>query len=166
MKQSMAAWTALVMMIISASSLVAHHSLSEFDTTRPVRVRGTIVLFERVNPHTILFIDEKGEDGQTQRWAVDGPAVNQLERMGLDKNALKIGGVVEACGYVTREGVESRRTIHIEASVSLNATTPTTVSGRRMNGELLVLPDGQKRVWSDYGQHKCLGPDYRDSHVR
>ena len=88
---------------------------------------------------------EKGEDGQTQRWAVDGPAVNQLDRMGLDKNALKIGGTVEACGYVTREGVESRRTIHIEASVSLKATTPTTVSGRRMNGELLVLPDGQKQ---------------------
>jgi hypothetical protein len=166
MKQTMAAWTAMAIILISANSLVAHHSLSEFDTTRPVLVRGTIVLFERVNPHTILFIDEKGEDGKIQRWAVDGPAVNQLDRMGLGKNALTIGGAVEACGYVTREGVEPRRTIHIEASVSLKATTPTTVSGRRMNGELLVLPDGQKRVWSDYGQHKCLGPDYRDSHVR
>ena len=35
MKKTMAAWTAMVMMLISASSLVAHHSLSEFDTTRP-----------------------------------------------------------------------------------------------------------------------------------
>ncbi len=40
MKQSMAAWTALVMMIISASSLVAHHSLSEFDTTRASPGKG------------------------------------------------------------------------------------------------------------------------------
>lgn len=102
MKKTIALWPATLMILISTGSLIAHHSLSEFDTTKPVRVKGTIVLFERVNPHTVLFVDEKREDGQIQRWAVDGPAVTQLDRMGLDKNALKIGGVVEACGYVTR----------------------------------------------------------------
>jgi hypothetical protein len=33
-----------------------------------------------------------------------------------------------------------------------------------MDAELLVMPDGQKQKWSDYGQHKCLGPDYHDFH--
>ena len=60
MKKTMAAWMAVVLMIVSASSLAAHHSLSQFDTTTAVRVKGTIVLVERVNPHTILFVDRKG----------------------------------------------------------------------------------------------------------
>lgn len=39
--------------------------------------------------------------------------------------------------------------------------------GQAMNGHLLVMPNGQKRFWSDYGQlDKCIGPDERDSLIR
>jgi hypothetical protein len=31
---------------------------------------------------------------------------------------------------------------------------------------VLVMPDGRRQPWSDYGHHKCFGPDYRDIHVR
>ena len=158
MKKMVAGWTAAVVLLASAGSLVAHHGLSQYDTTTAVRVKGTIVLFERVNPHSILFVDQKREDGQIQRWAVEGPGILQLDRMGLGKVALKAGDVVEACGYVvTKEGVKLRRPISIEFN---------SVSGRIMDGELLAMADGQKRVWSDYGHHKCLGPDYVDHHVR
>jgi hypothetical protein len=67
MKKRMAGWTAAVVVLASAGSLVAHHSLSQFDTTKAVRVKGAIFRFERVNPHSILFVDQKGEDGQIQR---------------------------------------------------------------------------------------------------
>jgi len=29
----------------------------------------------------------------------------------------------------------------------------------------LVMPDGRKQAWNDYGVHKCLGPDYVDNHT-
>jgi hypothetical protein len=87
--------------------------------------------------------------------------------MGVNYEALKVGAVIEACGYVTKEGVESQRTVSTEPiSLSLKSTTPKSVSVRLMDGELLVMPDGHKQVWSDYGHHKCLGPDYRDFHVK
>ena len=124
--------------------------------------------FEQVNPHTILFVDQKGADGKTQRWDVEGTGFLQLKRMSLDTGLVKIGDVVEACGYVTKEGVESKRTISTEPiSLSLKAKTPKSISGRLMDGEMLVMADGRKEKWSDYGLgHKCLGPDFQDFHSK
>jgi len=160
-------WAAATVMLASAGSLIAHHSLGQFDTTTAVRVKGTVVRFERINPHSVLFVDQKSADGKIQRWAVDGPSGSQLNSIGVDREALKVGDVVEVCGYITREGVVSERTISTEPiTLSLKATTPKTMTGKIMNGELLVMPDGRKQVWTDYGQHLCLGPDYYDHHSK
>ena len=167
MKKMVAGWTAAVVLLASAGSLVAHHGLSQYDTTTAVRVKGTIVVFERVNPHSILFVDQKREDGQIQRWAVEGPGILQLDRMGLGKEALKAGVVVEACGYVvTKEGGKLRQANVLREQLRPIAIEFNSVSGRIMDGELLVMADGQKRIWSDYGHHKCLSPDYVDFHTR
>jgi hypothetical protein len=161
-----AAWAAAGM-LVSVSSLVAHHSLAQFDTSTGVTVRGTIVLFELVNPHSFIFIEEKGKDGQTRRWAIEGPGVNQLTRLGVEKLTLKAGDTIEACGYVMKEGMVSQRTASTEPiSLSLKDKSPKSVSGEVLTGELLVMPDGKKQRWSDYGQHKCLGPEFADFHVK
>src|SRR5436189_4362812 len=146
-KQIIARWaTALV--LASASSLVAHHSLTQFDTTTGVTVKGTVVRFERVNPHSFLFIDEKGTDGEVHRWAIEGPNVTQLSRMHIENDTLKAGDVIEACGYLLKSGMPP----------------PRSLSRPFLTGEMVVLPDGRKQPWLDYGHHKCLGPDYKDMH--
>lgn len=161
MKKIMAAWAAAAV-LASAGSLAAHHSLSLFDTGNAVRIKGVIVLFERVNPHSILFIDQKLPDGETQRWAVDGPSYTQLKRMGFENTTLKAGDVVEVCGYVPKDSAGSLRTTTVP--ITINPNGPRSISGRRMNGELMVMPDGRKQSWSDYGQHLCFGSDYHDFH--
>jgi hypothetical protein len=165
MRKMIAGSAAAAFLLVWAGSLLAHHSLAQFDTTKAVRVKGVIVRFEQVNPHTILFVDEKRGDGQIQRWAVEGPGILQLNRKGISKEAFKVGDVIEACGYVTKDGVESQRTVSTEPiSSNLKAKAPKGM--RLMDAEELVMPDGQKQVWSDYGHHKCLGPDYTDFHVK
>ena len=168
MKKMMAGWIAAVLVLVSAGSLLAHHSLAQFDTTKAVTVKGVLVRFEQINPHTILFLDQKGADGQIQRWAVEGPGVLQLKRMGMEiGKEFRIGDVIEACGYVPKEGVESQRTGSTgPISSNLRATAPESLPARLMDGEQLVLPNGEKRKWSDYGHHKCLGPDYVDFHAK
>jgi hypothetical protein len=162
-KASMAAMLTLA----AAGLLPAHHALVQFDTTKAVWVKGTVVRFERVNPHSLLIVDQEIGNGRTQRWVVDAPAVNHLGRLPLDENALRPGSIVEACGYVTKEGAARERTISTEPiSLSLKDTTPKTITGRVMNGELLVFPDGKRLPWSDYGHHFCFGPGYRDIHNR
>src|SRR5262245_6610321 len=97
---------AALVVLASAGSLLAHHSLANYDTTKAVHVKGTVVLFQQVNPHSVILVEEKGENGQTQRWAVEGPANLQLNRRGVAKDFLKAGDVIEVCGYVTKSGVE------------------------------------------------------------
>ena len=151
--------------LFSASSL-AHHSLASFDVSTPLWMKGTVVRFERVNPHSVIFMDEKMPDGQMRRWAVDGPSTVQLERKGLDQEFLKAGEVIEVCGFATKDGVASRRTFPKADGASAAPPGPS-ITGQVMNGTVLITPDGKKRVWSDYGQlQKCVSPEEQGSLIR
>ena len=166
MKSVIAGWIAGIVLLASTGSLVAHHSLAQFDTTKPVRVKGAIVRFQRMNPHSILFVDQKGAGGRTERWALEGPGIPHLTRLGVTDETFKAGDIIEACGYVLKEGLDPVRTISTEPiSLSLKAITPKSMSGRLLTPEFLVMPDGQQRPWSDYGHHLCFGPDYKDAHI-
>jgi uncharacterized protein DUF6152 len=164
MKKIIAAWIGTIAVLTSAGLLSAHHSLAQFDTTKAVRVKGVVVMFERINPHSIIFLDQKLADGETLRWAVDGPHVAGLVRKGFEKDTLKVGDVVEVCGYVPKAGADPKlATATVPLGLNVNGIPPK-ISGRRMNGELLITPDGQKHIWSDYGEHLCLDKDFHDFH--
>jgi len=141
--------------LVSAGSLLAHHSLTNYDTSKPVRVKGTIVQFRQINPHSFIFLEQQGTDGQTHRWAVEGPSVLQLKRTGFATDVLKAGEVVEVCGYLPKE------TVIWQIATDANTNSP---AGRLINAELLVTPDGKQQSWGDYGVHKCFAPGYTDQH--
>jgi hypothetical protein len=147
-----------VLLVLLPATLLGHHSLSNFDTTRAVRVKGTIVQVHQINPHSFIFLEQKGEDGRIQRWAVEGPSVRQLNRAGRQTAIPKAGDVVEVCGYEPRE-----RTVWQIASPDHSAVS---LSGRLINAELLVMPDGEVRSWGDYGVHKCFESGYTDQHSK
>jgi hypothetical protein len=139
-----------------AASLVAHHSLGNYDTTKPVRVKGTVVEFQAINPHSFIFLEGKDADGQTRRWAVEGPSVQQLIRTGIAKDFLKPGDVVEVCGYAPKEPIVWQ--------IASPDMSKTSISGRLLNAEVLIMPDGKQRSWGDYGFHKCFPPGFTDQH--
>ena len=156
MRKMTAGWRPVMAALISAGSLLAHHSLANYDTTKAVRVKGTIVQFHQINPHSFIYLDEKSADGQTRRWAIEGPSIRQLDRAGFAKDVLKQGDVVEVCGYVPKEAV-----IWQIASAD---TYSTSLAGRLINAEVLVMPDGIQHSWGDYGVHKCFASGYADQH--
>ena len=142
--------------LVSAGSLQAHHSLQNYDTTKAVHVKGTIVKFQQINPHSFIFVEETGADGQTHRWAVEGPSVLGVKRSGFANNVLKPGDVVEICGYLPKEPIIWQVANPDDTSISL--------SGRLINAETLVTPNGKQQSWGDYGVHKCFAPGYTDQH--
>ena len=148
--------TVVLVALVPAGSLLAHHSLGNFDTTKAVRVKGTVVEFHQINPHSFLFVNQTDTDGATRRWAVEGPSILQLKRRGFASNALKPGDVVEVCGYAPKEAI-----VWQIASADTSATSP---AGRLINGETLVMPDGKEESWGDYGVHKCFAPGFKDQH--
>jgi len=161
-----ATWAIALTALGWAGSLWAHHSLGNFDTEQPLWVKGTVVRFERGNPHSIIFLDQILEDGGIHRWAVDGPALVQLDRRGIAPDFLKVGDIVEVCGFATKTGLPSER-VRPQADDTGADSSATSLSGQIFLGEVLVMPDGRKWFWSDYGQlQKCVGPDERDSLIR
>jgi len=126
-------------------SLRAHHSISAIDTSTPVWVKGTVVRYEIVNPHTMVEVEETTGDGQVKRWTVEGPALRRFERMDLDKSFLSEGDVVEVCGFTPKRLLD-----------------PGIPNGPRppfIHGHLLVKANGQRSPWGSYGKmENCVRP--------
>ena len=151
--------------LFSASSL-AHHSLASFDVSAPLWIKGTVVRFERVNPHSVIFMDERRPDGQMRRWAVDGPSVVQLERKGLAQGFLQGGEAIEVCGFGLKDSAAPPRTFPKAEDASAAPEGPS-ITGQVLQGTVLITPDGKKRVWSDYGQlQKCVSLEDQGSLIR
>jgi len=150
--------------LFSAGSL-AHHSLASFDVSAPLWIKGAVVRFERVNPHSLIFLDETMPDGQVRRWAVYGPSTVQLERKGLDQEFLQAGEVIEVCGFALKDGVAAQQTL---PKADGAAPSGPSLTGQVIQGTVLVTPDGKKRVWSDYGSglQKCVSPEDQGALVR
>jgi hypothetical protein len=153
MKHVTAALIVALLMLATPGALTAHHSLVQFDTTTPLWIKGKVVRFDRVNPHSRIFLEQTKADGQTERWAIEGPNLLQLTRMGIAEDFLKVGDVIEACGFVPKaQGVFQ--------SAPPNPDSPTpALAARPISGHLLVLPGDKRWFWSDYGVlEKCLRP--------
>ncbi len=140
------------------SSLMAHHALTNYDTTQAVRVKGTVLQFHHMNPHTIIYLESKDADGQVRRWAVEGPATLQLTRRGVGNDVLKPGDAIEVCGYLPKEPIVWQ--------VANPDKSGPSLSGRLFNAEMIVMPNGKQLNWGDYGIHRCFGPGYSDQHTQ
>ena len=74
--------------IVCAWSLSAHHSISVFELSESVWVKGTVVRYEPVSPHAMFDLEERKSDGQVQRWTIEGPIPRRLQRV-LTFNGLR-----------------------------------------------------------------------------
>ena len=87
-----------------AVPVVAHHAFgAEFDPDAPIRLEGTIVRVEWVNPHSWIHIEVTNDDGTKQVWMVEGGTPNVLQRRGLRRECLPIGSVLIVDGYQAKD---------------------------------------------------------------
>ena len=85
----------------------AHHAFSaEFDSTRPVTLKGTVTTVEWINPHAWLHMEVKSPDGKMVSWAVEGGAPNALLRRGWNRNSVPLGTEIVVQGYQAKERIE------------------------------------------------------------
>ena len=126
----------------------AHHSSSMFEFS-PIWTEGTIVRFDRINPHAIVTLEEKDNKGQVRRYAIEGPSPVQLDRRVIAQDFLKTGDVVRFCTFPLKEEFVSRY------------STPGAdgVPQRFVHGHVLIR-NGQKSMWGSYGN---LGECIRSS---
>jgi hypothetical protein len=97
---------AVGLVTVMAAPVFAHHSFAaEFDAKRPVKLRGTVVKMEWINPHSWIHIDVKDPTtGKVERWMVEGGAPNALLRRGWTKNSLPEGTEILVEGFQAKDG--------------------------------------------------------------
>jgi hypothetical protein len=101
---------------------LAHHSFAaEYDQSKPITLKGTVVKMDWVNPHSWLHIAVKGEDGKTVEWNCETAPPNGLYRQGWRKNSIKEGDEVTVEGFQAKDN-----------SATMNARSVTTADGKRM----------------------------------
>ena len=115
---------ALAILLIGLStshSTVAHHAFSsEFDATKPVKLRGKITKMEWVNPHAWMHMEVIGEDGEAQNWMIEAGPPGALVRRGWKKSSVRPGTEVLVEGYQATDGAH------------------------RANGRDVTFPDGRR----------------------
>ena len=102
----------------------AHHSFAaEFDDKKPVKLEGTVVRFEFMNPHSWIYLDVKNPDGTVVRWAVETGSTNALFRRGWRKDSLRAGDHITVDAFRAKDG-----------SNTANANTVKLPDGRQVSG--------------------------------
>jgi hypothetical protein len=74
------------------------------DTSRLVTVKGTVIAFAWENPHPMITVEVRNDDGQLERWSIGGPAINRMEANGWTKTTVKPGDVITGIGYQLSNG--------------------------------------------------------------
>jgi len=99
--------TAIIGLVIASPALFAHHGTAAFDTSKMVKVMGTVTAFLFVNPHVQVYFECKNEKGETEKWQGELTAPNKLIRAGWDKHTLKPGDSVTVSGYQSMSGAHT-----------------------------------------------------------
>jgi uncharacterized protein DUF6152 len=120
--------TTFAAILLVGTAVSAHHSFAaEFDSNKPIQLKGTVTRVEWINPHTWIHIAVKDADGKTEEWMIEGGTPNTLLRRGLTKTSLPEGTEVVVDGYRAKNG------------------------SNRANGRDVTFPDGRKLFMGSSG---------------
>ena len=89
--------------VASAVSLSAHHSWP-VSMSQLVTVRGTVKEFAWGNPHPMITLEVRTDDGKIETWLAGGPAITRMEANGWTKTTVKPGDVITGTGYQFADG--------------------------------------------------------------
>ncbi|MGD8810291.1 MAG: DUF6152 family protein [Gammaproteobacteria bacterium] len=101
--------TSTKLMVFAAISCLglpalAHHSMAMFDRTQKVEVTGVVTDVQWTNPHVWVELDAPGEDGETERWAVEFTSRVHLTRRGWTRTTINPGDEVTFTMSPYRDG--------------------------------------------------------------
>lgn len=93
-KRILAAAVIAAALLLSRAPALAHHGAATFDTVGEITIKGTVTEWVWSNPHSILRLDVKGDDGSVKKWSVATANIADLSKRGWSRRLFKPGDEV------------------------------------------------------------------------
>jgi hypothetical protein len=104
-------FSVVAFLLLCPALLRAHHSASaEFDTSKPVVLRGKVSRVDWINPHVFIWVDVNDDNGKVTNWQVESVAPNYLQRLGWHKQSLKAGDTVTIHAFMAKDQAHLAKT--------------------------------------------------------
>lgn len=111
----------LAALLISMAAYAHHAFTAEYDSKKPVELKGTVTSLEWVNPHAWIHLEVKDESGKVTAWDCELGSPNLLMRNGWRKDTIKPGDTIIVNGSLAKDG-----------SNMANARTVRMADGRKV----------------------------------
>jgi hypothetical protein len=86
-----------------AATVSAHHSHGNYGDNF-IDLQGTVKEVHLLNPHSWVYLDVRGPNGQPQTWALEATNRIGLERVGVTADTLKPGVAITVRCHPLRDG--------------------------------------------------------------
>jgi len=104
-KHSRSVLAAVVCALVLSAPAVAHHGDAGRYSETVTTVRGTVVEFQFVNPHSVLIIAVEDENGELLEWHGELGSPNGLRNnWGWNKETFQVGDVITMTGRALKNG--------------------------------------------------------------
>ena len=90
--------------LAAASPAWSHHSHAMFDHSKDVTVTGTVTEFAFRNPHVLLYLEIKNENGELVKYEIEMSNISNTVRRGIRPVTFKPGDVVTAKVHPLKDG--------------------------------------------------------------
>ena len=57
--------------VMFSGSAMAHHGVAGYDMTKSITLHGTVSKFDWSNPHVVVYVDAKNDNGEMQHWTIE-----------------------------------------------------------------------------------------------
>lgn len=95
---------ALLVGLMSSSSISAHHGNAIYDMSKTETVTGTVTDFLLINPHASLSVNVKNDKGDVEHWEFESGGVRALVARGWTVDTLKPGDSVTVVFHGAKNG--------------------------------------------------------------
>ena|SRR5690242_776779 len=114
MRSKVMAAVVLVVGVVTLSvPLFAHHGTAAFENDKKVTVKGTVTEWLWSNPHCLLQLDVKGDDGKVMHWVGETQNPVSMTNVGWSKAAIKAGDEVTATILPVKNGMPLGRLVSV-----------------------------------------------------
>jgi hypothetical protein len=113
MRNQFVVFVVFVIGLVVSAPLFAHHGAASFDIEKKVVLKGTVKEWLYSNPHCLLTIEVKGEDGKVTEWIAETQSPAVTYPAGYRKNSFKPGDQVTVKIEQVKSGQPAGRIIAV-----------------------------------------------------